>query len=245
MIIYMFILGTLFGSFYLVVATRLLRGEDIVFKRSYCESCKSTLSWYNLIPVLSYFFQRGKCSKCHKKISIICPLIEIITGILFSYVFYVFGLSYEMFIGLIISSLLVIISITDFSEMIILDSPLVVSIILILVTMFIYKDLNFIVMHLLSGIVLFIFFYLIKIFGDHVFKKESMGGGDIKFSFIIGLVLGFYLSMIAVILSAFLALPASVACLYFTKNKEVAYGPFLVGALFLIFLNMDKIVILF
>lgn len=244
MIIFVFILGTLFGSFYLVVGTRLLKGEDIVFKRSHCDYCQSTLKWYNLIPIFSYIFQRGKCSSCHKKISILNLLIEVATGTLFAYMFYKYGLSYDFFITVIISSLLIIICITDFKEMIILDSPLVVAIILILITMFYYQDYNFIITKVISGLIMFLFFLGIKLIGDFIFKKESMGGGDIKFALIIGLTLGFQLSMYTLILSAFLALPTSVACVLITKNKEVPYGPFLAGALLLVYLNMDKFYII-
>lgn len=240
MIFLIFILGTIFGSFYLVAATRLLKGEDIVFKRSYCNNCESTLKWYNLIPVFSFLFQRGKCSKCHEKISILNPIIEIATGLLFSYMFYKYGISYDFFITLIISSLLIIICITDFKEMIILDSPMIVAIILIIITMVYYQSTDFIINHLLSAIFMFIFFISIKKLGDFLFKKESLGGGDIKFAFLIGLCAGFELSMYTLIISSFLALPTSVACVLITKNKEVPYGPFLAGALLLVYLNMDK-----
>ena len=62
-----FILGLLFGSFFLVIGIRLPKGEDALFSRSHCDTCNHTLKWYNLIPIFSYLFQRGKCSYCHKK----------------------------------------------------------------------------------------------------------------------------------------------------------------------------------
>lgn len=240
MILFMFIIGAVFGSFYLVVATRLLRNEDIVFKSSYCLSCESKLKWYNLVPILSYLFQKGKCNKCHEKIGIEHIIVEITTGLLFAYMFHNYGLSYDLFMTLIISSLLVIISITDFKEMIILDSPLVVSIILMIALMFIYQDTNFLISSLVSGFAMFLMFLGIKKMGDIAFKKESLGGGDIKFAFVIGLSVGFHLSLYVLMISAFLALPTAVACILVTKNKEVPYGPFLVGALLLVYLNMDK-----
>ena len=84
--------------------------------------------------------------------------------------------------------------------------------------------------------------YLIKLIGDKLFKKESLGGGDIKLSFVIGFVLGFRLSLLALILSSFLALPYSVASLKLQKNNEVPFGPFLVSSLFIIFLFQDKFI---
>ena len=243
-IIYTFILGTLFGSFILVFSTRALKGEDYIKSRSYCESCHQNLKWYNLIPLISYIFQKGKCSNCKAKIPFITFLIELITGLLFAYMFYLYGLSYDFFIGIIISCLLINICITDFKEYIILNEPLILSTILIIALMIYYHDLNFLLLHLATGFMIFGFFLLTKKIGDILFKRESLGGGDIKFSFIIGLILGFQLSLNAVILSTFLALPTSVAALKISKNREIPYGPFLVGALLLVFLNADKFYII-
>ena len=83
---------------------------------------------------------------------------------------------------------------------------------------------------------------LIKIIGDKLFKRESLGGGDIKLAFVIGYALGFRLSLIAIILSSFLALPYSVASLKLQKNNEVPFGPFLVSSLFIVFLFQDKFI---
>ena len=69
-----------------------------------------------------------------------------------------------------------------------------------------------------------------------------LGGGDIKLAFVIGYALGFRLSLIAIILSSFLALPYSVASLKLQKNNEVPFGPFLVSSLFIVFLFQDKFI---
>lgn len=240
MIYLIFIIGAVFGSFYLVLGTRGLKGEDFVFKRSYCDSCKTELKWYNLVPILSFLFQRGKCSFCHEKINYLNLIVEISTGLLFSYMFYKYGFSYDFFMGLIISSLLVIICITDFKEFIILDSPMFVSIIFILGLMYFFKGFDFLIYRVFAGMIMFLLFVLIKKIGDFLFKKESLGGGDIKFSFVIGLCVGLEHALYTLILSSFLALPTSVACVLVTKNKEIPYGPFLAGALLLVYLNFDK-----
>ena len=82
----------------------------------------------------------------------------------------------------------------------------------------------------------------IKIIGDKIFKRESLGGGDIKFAFIIGLTLGFQLGLCALILSTFLALPYSCAALMLKKNNEVPYGPFLASSLFIVFTFSTKFI---
>ena len=244
MIYLIFIIGTLFGSFYLVVGTRMLKGEDVIFTRSHCDNCKSVLKWYELFPILSYIFLKGKCINCKCKLSIVYPIVELSTGLLFSYMFYLYGISYDFYIGVIISSLLVLICITDFKEMIILDSPLIVSVILITILNFIYKDYEYIMHAIIGGVLIFMFFMAIKKIGDILFKRESLGGGDIKLSFIIGYILGFQYALYAVILSSFLALPASVAIMGISKNKEIPYGPFFAGGLLIVFLNIDKFYII-
>ena len=242
MVVLLFIIGACLGSFYLVVGKRLPKNEDIIFSRSKCDNCNHTLFWYDLIPIFSYIFLRGKCKYCHKKISITNLLIEISMGLLFSIGYIYMGFTFRYFIYLVLISLMVLIFITDFSYYIILNSPLVVSSILIIILKLIYNGYKDTILSILSGIVIFLVMYLIKIIGDKIFKRESLGGGDIKLSFVIGLILGFRLSLISLILSSFLALPYSVASLKLQKNNEVPFGPFLVSSLFIVFLFYDKFI---
>lgn len=72
-----FIFGSVLASFYCVLATRIPEGKSIVKPRSHCEHCNHTLKWYELIPIFSYLFLRGKCRECHKKI----PIYEFICEI--------------------------------------------------------------------------------------------------------------------------------------------------------------------
>lgn len=236
----LFVLGAIMGSFYLVIGSRLPLKEDVVKSRSHCDECKHDLHWYDLIPIFSYVFLKGKCRYCHKKINALHIIVEIATGFLFAFSYLYYGHNYNMYVMLIISSLLVLIYITDFKYYIILDSPLVIGAILILLLRFIYFGYENMFIYLGFGIVLFITMFIIKLIGDKIFKRESLGGGDIKFAGIIGLVLGYRLGLICLILSAFLALPYSFTALMLKKNNEVPYGPFLVSSLFLIFIFLSK-----
>ena len=137
---------------------------------------------------------------------------------------------------------MMLIFISDFSYYIILDSPLIISSILLFILKFIFFGYKDALISIVSGISLFLVMYLIKIIGDKLFKRESLGGGDIKLAFVIGYALGFRLSLIAIILSSFLALPYSVASLKLQKNNEVPFGPFLVSSLFIVFLFQDKFI---
>ena len=244
MAVLIFVLGAVLGSFYLVIATRLPKGEDILISRSRCDNCKKELKWYNLIPIFSYIFQKGKCVYCHKKISPLHIIVELITGVLFLICYLLYGINYDFFAGLIVISLTIIIYISDFKYMVILDSPLVIAIIGIIILKLIYFGINSILLSVFSGFCLFLIMILIQKLGEFMFKKDALGGGDIKFAFVIGLILDFELGLVAIILSTFLALPYSVASLYLLKNNEVPYGPFLAGALLMVFYTMDKFQIL-
>ncbi|MBD9106898.1 prepilin peptidase [bacterium] len=235
-----FILGTIMGSFYLVLGTRLPKNEDIVKSRSRCDNCKKVLKWYNLIPLVSFIVQRGKCSSCGQKISSEHFFAEIFTGLLFLLTSIYFSFGYNYLVGLIIVSLMVIIFISDFKYMIILDSPLVVSVVLIIILKLIYFGFKTTIYSIISGLILFLIMLLIENLGSLILKKDSLGGGDIKFAFLMGLTLDVKLGIVALVLSTFLALPYAVASVKIMKSHEFPYGPFLAGALFIVFFHLDK-----
>lgn len=240
MAVLMFILGTIFGSFYLVLATRLPNKEDVIVTRSRCDSCKVELKWYNLIPLFSYLIQRGKCSNCGEKITSEHFWVELATGLLFLLSYIYFPIGYDFYLAIIIVSIMMIIFVSDFKYMIILDSPLVVGTILIIILKLVYFDYKAVLFSVLSGISLSCIMLMIQELGTFLLKKESLGGGDIKFSFFIGLCLNLKLGAAALVLSTFLALPYAIATLYLKENHEFPYGPFLSGALFIVFFHYDK-----
>lgn len=240
MAVLIFVLGLVFGSFYCVIATRIPRGEKALLSRSRCDHCKKELKWYNLIPVFSYVFQRGKCSSCGKRIDVLHLVVELACGVFFLLGYWMYGISYELFMYLIAISLMMIIFITDFIYMIILDSPLVVASVLIIVVRFIYNGFSDVLSALLAGLILFWIMFGVSKLGEYLFKREALGGGDIKFAFVMGLLLGAKLGVTALIFSTFLALPYSVAAMYLKNDSEVAFGPFLAGALVIILIYADK-----
>lgn len=238
----LFIIGACLGSFFLVVGKRLPINEDVLFSRSRCDKCKKELKWYDLIPIFSYVFLKGKCRYCGEKISPLNLIVEIVMGLFFALGYHFIPIGYIFYAYLVLSSLMMLIFISDFSYYIILDSPLIISSFLLFILKFIYFGYKEALISIVSGILLFLVMYLIKIIGDKLFKRESLGGGDIKLAFVIGYALGFRLSLIAIILSSFLALPYSVASLKLQKNNEVPFGPFLVSSLFIVFLFQDKFI---
>lgn len=237
--ILLFISGSVFGSFFNVVGLRLLENKSIISPRSHCPKCKHILKWYELIPIFSYIFLKGKCLKCKKKISIIYPLIEMFTGLLFCMSYYLFGFSYDFLNSIVISSMLVLIYITDFKEYIILDEVLFCGGLSLFVIKLLQYGFKQTLIASLSALGIFLVFYLIKIFGDKVFKRESLGGGDVKLSIIIGFVLGFELGLFNILLSSILAFPVAIMVTMFKKIREIPYGPFLITGLLVIFIKFD------
>lgn len=239
--IYIFIIGAIMGSFFNVVAHRLSNNESIIKPGSHCESCQHLLKWYELIPIISFLIQGGRCRQCHTKLSWWYPLIEIITGLFYLFSYLYFGLSPDFFISLVISSVLVITCITDFNYLIILDEPLVIGSILIIIITLITSGLVDTLIAILSGLLLFFFMLLVKILGDKAFKRESLGGGDIKLSFFIGLSLGYKLAFVNLVLASILTLPIAFYYLVKYKDREVPFGPFLIISNFIIFVLASPI----
>lgn len=225
----------IFGSFFLVVGSRLPKGESIVKPSSHCEGCNHPLKWYDLIPVVSYISLRGKCRYCQKKLSILYPFIELFTGLLFGLAYLKYGFSYEFLAASIISSILVIIYVSDFRYYIILDSPLVIGSILILGLKWHFFGFKSMALSLASGLILFIFMLLIKFIGDKLFKRESLGGGDIKLAFFIGVALGLQLAFTSLVVGSFIAVPYAIYVVLKNNNKEIPYGPFLISGTLIVF----------
>lgn len=240
--VFIFIIGTVLASFIHVYVTRLLRGESIISPRSHCINCNHALKWYELIPIISYIMQKGKCKKCGSKIGIDSLLSEILLGTLFVIVYARYGASYETLIGFVISCMLLSIFISDFKEMIILDSTLISAGILYYVLIFLELGIKGVYKSFLYGIFGFVLLFVVKIIGDKLFKRESLGGGDIKLAFIMGSILPYNLFLLALICGSTLALPYAIVNTKKTNSHELSFGPFLTIALFIVFLLKDDII---
>lgn len=236
-LIIFFILGTVLGSFYNVVGYRLPKEESVIRpKHSYCPNCHNRLKWYELIPIISYIIQLGKCRHCHHKISFFYPMIEFLTGILFAVSFYSFGYSYELVIALTLSSLFCIVIVSDVNYLMIPDEVTLIAAIIIMVVEFLMKGLLGGLKAIGSGILLFLVMYLIMLFGNFMFKKESLGGADIKLMFIAGLTLGPLLGLMVIFIASVIALPVSLIIYIVDRENVIPFGPFIVAAMLILFL---------
>lgn len=239
-IVVAFLFGITFGSFFNVVGSRVPNKESIVYPPSHCTNCNHVLGWMELIPIVSFLIQGGKCKKCKQKISWFHPLYEFATGVLFALCYFIFGASLELIIALTFVSILMILIVSDYYYMIIPDEILIVGIIALIIEYFLIYGYRDTFMALGSGIASFAIMYLIKLFGDWMFQKESMGGGDIKLLFLIGMVIGFPLSIVNIFLASAIALPISIMILYRNKTNIIPFGPFLsIAAMILFFSQID------
>lgn len=224
-----------------------------MFPSSHCTVCNHKLGPLELIPVFSFLFQGGKCKHCKTKISWYYTVFELLTGILFLSSYLKFGLTSTCFISVVLSSILVIIIISDYKYYIIPNELIVAGILLLGIGKFfegggllsnfaIDKAFINLLQSLGNGLLSFLLMYGIKLFGDHLFKKESMGGGDIKLMFVIGMTLGFPLAIISIFVASIIGLPIALVLMKVKSTHEIPFGPFLsVATLFLFFLNWNWI----
>ena len=235
-LIIFFIFGSIMGSFYHALATRLSNGLSIVKPASHCEKCKHILKWYELIPIISYIIQGGKCRECKTKLPISYLLMEICTGLLFAVSYHVFDTPLEIAISLVFISSLIIIIISDIEYMIILDEVLIFAITSIIILDIIDIGLYETSIKVLCGIGAFATMLLIKKLGDFLFKQESLGGGDIKLMFLIGLVIGYEMAICNIFFATFLAFPIALILLITKKDNMIPFGPFLSMSAILLFI---------
>lgn len=229
------IFGLFVGSFLGVVVDRLTNGGSIFFGRSHCDKCKKELGVKDLIPLFSFILFSGRCRYCKTKLSITYPLIELLTGIIFFLIYYFFkseGLITLFYYYAILSGFIVIFF-TDLKYGIIPDKVVVpLSVISIFYLLFINN--TFLISNLLSGIGAFLFFIIISSVFFYLTKKESMGGGDIKLSLLLGLFLGFPNIVVSLYLAFLTGAIISIILILWKKKTSLKdslpFGPFLIMA---------------
>ncbi|MNO57104.1 Type 4 prepilin-like proteins leader peptide-processing enzyme [compost metagenome] len=226
---YLFVLGLVLGSFFNVVALRVPIKESIVHPASRCPACQRRLKLRDLIPVASYICARGKCRHCGTRISLLYPLGEIATGLLFVWIFAAFGLSWETLIGLLLVSLSVIITISDLKYMLIPNVILLWFALPFLILRLLYP-IESIWLHFWGGLVGGGILLIVAIV-----SRGGMGLGDVKLLFLLGWVLGLYNVIPAFIISCLVGSVAGgiLLLLKVVKPKQaIPFGPFLlIGAL--------------
>ena len=244
-IICFFILGICFGSFYNALGLRVVNKESIIKPRSHCDKCGHVLAWYELIPVFSFIFLKGRCRNCKTKLSFLYLFSEFFCGLLFAISFYSFGFTPNLIVSLVLSSLLIIVTVCDVTYMIIPDRFIIISAVLILLTKLIFFGVMPFLLALLYGILSFGIMFLIMKFGDYIFKKETLGGADVKLMFVVGICLEPFLSLLVIIVASMIALPVSLFLLVREREHAIPFGPFiLIGTMIVFLMKYDTMKII-
>lgn len=239
-----FLFGAIVGSFLNVCIYRLPREESIVFPGSHCPYCKTPIRFYDNIPIISYIFLRGKCRYCSHSISPQYPIIEWLTALSSVLLFIKYGISLNYLIYFAFVSALIVITVIDLYHQIIPDVISLPGIGVGLLSSLILSNITFwesLIGIISGGGILF----LVAVGYQWLFKREGMGGGDVKLLAMIGAFLGWKSVFLTIILSSFIGSVVGIV-LIAIKGKNLKYaipfGPFLsLGAVISLFYQNEII----
>jgi len=232
--IFIFIIGSLIGSFFNVCIYRLPRGESIVFPRSHCAHCNHIIYWFDNIPFLSYLILRGKCRFCARPILFRYFLVEFLTAAILLVFYVFFGFTPKFFIMSLFAGALIISTFIDFEYQVIPDIITIPGIFIGLLASFLFPSilgmakpsaafLNSILGIIAGGGSI----YAMGIFGKLIFKKEAMGGGDVKLMAMIGAFVGWKLALLIFFLAPFFGAVIGIIVKIKEKKDIIPYGPYL------------------
>jgi leader peptidase (prepilin peptidase)/N-methyltransferase len=219
------VFGLLIGSFLNVCTLRWPVDESVVRPRSRCPGCSAPIAWYDNIPVLSWLILRGKCRGCREGISIQYPLVELTTALIWGGMVLLHGFEWEALRGALFLTILLGIAMSDARFYIIPDQFSLGGTVLGLGLAFFAPALT-IVQSLTGAALGFGLLWLVAWGGEKVFKKEAMGGGDIKMMAMIGAFLGVQGVLLTIFISSFLG-AAIFGPISIKTGKLVPFGIFL------------------
>ncbi len=203
--VFIFILGAVIGSFMNVLIVRTPRDESVSFPASHCMSCNTPLRTWHNVPILSWLFLRGKCAFCSAPISAQYPIVELLSGLLFLFTAMKLGINLQAFGVALVFTLLLSLSVIDFYYKMVPDSLNLLALTFAILSVSSFEQLgyNFTNALLFAG-----GFTLLRFYLSYLLKKEAMGEADIMIAATMGALLGIKLALVAIFISALLALPA-------------------------------------
>ncbi|MEW6714589.1 MAG: prepilin peptidase [Nitrospirota bacterium] len=243
--IFVFIFGSIIGSFLNVCIHRIPRGSSIVFPASSCPSCGSPIKFYDNIPILSYLLLMGRCRACQAKISSRYPFVEFLNGIFYVFALYRFGSDsiWTVLIYFVFLSALIVITFIDIDFQIIPDSITLpgIPIALILGSTLLPDPFEgfdyfqkFQPLGLKASLIGMIsgggFFYLVAALGKALLKKDAMGGGDIKMMAMVGGLMGWKSVILTTFLASLLGSVIGIALIAVKGRRwgsRIPFGPYL------------------
>ncbi|MBU4306084.1 MAG: prepilin peptidase [Candidatus Omnitrophica bacterium] len=242
--IIVFVFGSLAGSFLNVCIYRMPREISVNKpRRSFCPHCNKQVLWYDNVPFLGYLMLGGKCRFCKHPISFRYFLVELITAALLVVLYHFFGLSMRFFVYGALTCALIVATFIDFDFQIIPDEITLGGLAVAFILSLIFPQLHAVSSRLMSLFQALIgmlagggSIYLIGKFGEAVFKKESMGGGDVKFLAMIGALLGWKAAILIFFLAPFFGAVVGIIAKFRHGAEIIPYGPYLSLATFLVIL---------
>lgn len=236
-LIFLTFLGLCIGSFLNVCIYRIPKHEDIVKLPSHCMSCGRQLKWYELFPVFSFLIQGGKCRGCKTKLSIQYPIIELLNGILYSFVVIKYGFTIQALLYCLLASCLIVISVIDWRTY---EIPIGCNIfICVLGVVQVLFDLPHISKYVIGFFAISVFLYLIYFFS----KGRAIGGGDIKLMAVSGLLLGWQNIILSLFLGCIFGSIIHIARMKISgKDHVLAFGPYLSAGILISALYGNEII---
>ena len=232
-----FLYGIFIGSLLNVLIIRVLEKERKLFAPSICMSCKTKLKWYEMIPIISYIILGGKCRHCKEKISLQYPLVEFLNGSLYVLLYLVKGVTVETFLYCLCTSALICISVIDWRTY---EIPVGFNIfILFLGLIRLVTDLGNWSQYVIGLFAVSGFLYLLLI----VTNGRGIGGGDVKLMAATGLLLGWQLNVVALMMGCILGSVIHLSIMAIKKtDKVLAFGPYLSAGVFIAMIWGEQLV---
>jgi len=189
--------GLVIGSFLNVCIYRLPRDQSIVWPASRCTSCGREISWFENIPVLSYAILRGRCRTCGDRISLMYPLVEVVTAGVFVAVAAAFGLSWLLPIRLLFGCAMIVLLVIDLQHQILPNEITLPGIVVGLVASLVAEPgwRDALIGALAGGGLL----SLVAWGYERIRHQEGLGFGDVKMLAMIGAFLGWKLMLLTLV----------------------------------------------
>jgi leader peptidase (prepilin peptidase) / N-methyltransferase len=253
--IFVFTIGAIVGSFLNVCIHRMPANKSIISPPSHCPKCSKKLYWYDNIPVLSYIVLLGRCRFCRERISMRYPVVELITASVMVSLFTAFGApgSVKFYIYAAFACALIVATFIDIDINEIPDSISVGGLATALALSAIFPalfDTDFRIVSLtrslVGALIGGITIYSMGIFGKILFKKEAMGGGDVKLMAMIGAILGWKLALFTFFIAPVFGAAVGVFMKIRDGRETIAYGPYLsLAAMIAVFFGNNILRLLF
>lgn len=253
--VFSFIFGAVIGSFLNVLILRLPKKQSIVKPRSFCFSCKNTISWYYNIPLLSFLFLRGKCAYCGKRFSSQYFIVEFLSALFTLFLYFKLSLSYEFLFMSLFIYLLITLSFIDLKYKAVPDYLLLIAFFISFFATSFDIFTSFKNAFLFSGAFVLLNFILTfyvqnikaRILKDEDLKKqEALGEGDIPIIAAFAIILGVNSALITIFLAAIFAIIPSLYSSVVKKDIQTPFIPYLaLGFCVEYFFNLERFIRIF